>query len=236
MRMTTHLLSSLVEQLNEAQTEAARPIRFASLLKQIPGKFSKWLVDSFDPYFICFRLPNGQKFSVIEFDVYVTLDVPIGGREIVEITKSSTDEVYHEVHAAWLKEWKINQNTLELTCMSEFILAKKDRGESFKRNFIICLVNCFFSGLKNRYCSKFVLKYMKDFALGKLITNVRHYKESKAAKGVHFDGPLFFVMEADVELHNAWMESAKLQLKQQPNKDDNGPSLRPISAVAQPNS
>ncbi|KAJ8420267.1 hypothetical protein Cgig2_004592 [Carnegiea gigantea] len=85
--------------------------------------------------------------------------------------------------------------------MSEFILAKKDGGESFNRN----LVNCFFSGPKNRYYSKSILKYVKDvsqitslgwcqFILEKLITSVRHYKESKATKGVHLYGPLFFLM------------------------------------------
>jgi len=38
----------------------------------------------------------------------VTLGVSIGGRKVVEITKSSMDEEYDEVHAVWLKEWKIN--------------------------------------------------------------------------------------------------------------------------------
>ena len=77
--------------------------------------------------------------------------------------------------------------------MSKFILAKKDGGEGFKRNFAIYLVNYFFSKSKNRCCSKFVLKYMKDvnriasldwyrLVLDKLISNVRNYKETKAAK------------------------------------------------------
>ncbi|KAJ8420955.1 hypothetical protein Cgig2_025809 [Carnegiea gigantea] len=78
--------------------------------------------------------------------------------------------------------------------MSKFILAEKDKGESFKRNFIVHLVNCFFSGPKNRYCSKSILKYVKDvsqiasldwyqFIVNELITSVRHYKESTASKG-----------------------------------------------------
>ncbi|KAJ8426846.1 hypothetical protein Cgig2_010868 [Carnegiea gigantea] len=111
-------------------------------LKQIPGKFSK--------------------FTVIIFDDYVTLDVPIGGREIMKITRSSTDEEYDEVHAAWVKEWKIQHNAPELTRMPVSILAKKDGGESFKRNFIIYLANCFFSRPKNCYYSKSILKYVKD--------------------------------------------------------------------------
>ena len=73
-------------------------------LKQILGKFSKWLVESFDPYAMCFRLPDGQKFPITTFDVYVSLGVHLEGEEIIEITKFLTDEAYDEVHAGWLKE------------------------------------------------------------------------------------------------------------------------------------
>ncbi|KAJ8425637.1 hypothetical protein Cgig2_024292 [Carnegiea gigantea] len=85
MRMTTHSFSSVVVQLNEAQVEAARSMGFASFLKvdlkQIPVKFSKWLVESFDPYAVCFRCLNGQNFPVTTFNVYVTLGVPSEEKE-----------------------------------------------------------------------------------------------------------------------------------------------------------
>ena len=68
----------------------------------------------------------------------------------MEITRSSTDEKYDEVHDAWVKEWRIQHNALELTRMLVFTLANKDGDKSFKRNFIIYLVNCFFNGSKNR--------------------------------------------------------------------------------------
>ncbi|KAJ8439007.1 hypothetical protein Cgig2_013003 [Carnegiea gigantea] len=91
-------ISLLVVQLNKAQTEAVRSMGFAFFLKvdlkQIYERFLKWLVDNFDPYSICFKLPYGQKFLVTAFDVYVTLGVPIGGRKIIDITKSSMDEEY----------------------------------------------------------------------------------------------------------------------------------------------
>ncbi|KAJ8430762.1 hypothetical protein Cgig2_009067 [Carnegiea gigantea] len=94
-------------------------IGFASFLKvdvkQIPGKFSKWLVESFDLYAVCFRLPDGQKFPITAFDVHATLGVPLGGTEIIKITKSSVDEEYDEVHVAWVKEWKLQKNAPELT-------------------------------------------------------------------------------------------------------------------------
>ncbi|KAJ8439651.1 hypothetical protein Cgig2_021663 [Carnegiea gigantea] len=145
-RMAIRSFSSMVAQLNEAQTKAVRSIGFSSFLKvnlkQISGKFSKWLVEIFDPYSTSFALSDGQRFTVIAFDVYMTIRVPIGGREIMEITRSSTDREYDEVHAAW----KIEHNAPELTRMPKFILAKKDGGDSFKRNFFIYLVNSFSAG------------------------------------------------------------------------------------------
>ncbi|KAJ8425624.1 LOW QUALITY PROTEIN: hypothetical protein Cgig2_018409 [Carnegiea gigantea] len=152
IRITICSFSSMVAQLNEAQTEAVD-------LKQILVKFSKWLVESFDPYFASFMLPGRQRFAHLMF---MCLGVPIGGRKIMEITRSSTYKEYDEVHATWVKEWKLHHNAQELTRMLELILAKKDRGESFKRNFIIYLVSYFFSGPKNRNCNKSILKYVKD--------------------------------------------------------------------------
>jgi len=45
---------------------------------------------------------------VTTFDVYVTLGVPIGGRQIVKINMSSIDEEYEKVHVVWMKEWSID--------------------------------------------------------------------------------------------------------------------------------
>ncbi|KAJ8423167.1 hypothetical protein Cgig2_023234 [Carnegiea gigantea] len=78
-----------------------------------------------------------------------------------------------------------------------------------------------------------------QFVLDKLIRSVKHYKETKAAKGVRFNGLLFFLddtvmKKATAELHSAHVEFAKLQTKQQPNKDDNFPPFSPTSAVAHP--
>ncbi|KAJ8420212.1 hypothetical protein Cgig2_033075 [Carnegiea gigantea] len=66
----------------------------------------------FDPYSASFVLSDGQRFMVIAFDAYVTLGVPIGGREIMESSRSSTDKEYDEMHAAWVKEWKIKHTAL----------------------------------------------------------------------------------------------------------------------------
>ncbi|KAJ8431501.1 hypothetical protein Cgig2_003250 [Carnegiea gigantea] len=129
---------------------------------QIARKFSKWLIESFGPYAIYCRLLDGKIFQVIVFDVYLTLGLPIGGKQIVQISKSSTNEEYEHVHTVWMKEWNIDQKTSELTRIMDFILSNKDGGGSFWRNFIIYMVNCFFSGSKNCYYSKSFLQNVKD--------------------------------------------------------------------------
>jgi len=100
--------------------------------------------------------------------------------------------------------------------MPEFILTEKGGGESFKRNFILYLVNCFFNRPKNRYYNKSILKYVKDvshiasldscqFVVDKPITSFKHCKESTAVKGVHFDGLLFFLMvSSPIRQYNPW--------------------------------
>ncbi|KAJ8420609.1 hypothetical protein Cgig2_023943 [Carnegiea gigantea] len=148
--MSTRSFLSLVAQLNEAQAEVVRSMGFASFLKvdvkQILGKFSKWLVEIFDLYAI---------------------------------------------------------------------------------------------EPKNRYYNKSILKHVKDvsqitfldwcqFVVDKLITSVRHYKESTVANGVHFDGPLFFLMEAVADLQSAHVEFQNLQLKQKVNNNLCAPLFSPI--------
>ncbi|KAJ8420015.1 hypothetical protein Cgig2_020041 [Carnegiea gigantea] len=175
MRMSTRSCSSPVAQLNEAQAEAVRLMGFASFLKvdlkQIPGKFSKWLVESFDPYTMCFRLPDGQKFPVTTFNVYVSLGVHLGGREIIEITKSSTDEEYNEVHARWLKEWKVQPNAAELTeCRSSL------RGRELEEELHHIFSELFCQRTKNRYYSKSILEYVKDALQGEYSCKKRAFR------------------------------------------------------------
>ncbi|KAJ8429728.1 hypothetical protein Cgig2_024980 [Carnegiea gigantea] len=88
---SNQLKEGALDCLNEAQAEAVRSMCFAPFLKvdvnQIPGKFFKWLVESFDLY---------AKFLVTAFNVHAILGVPLGGTEIIEITKSSMDDEYDE--------------------------------------------------------------------------------------------------------------------------------------------
>ncbi|KAJ8424152.1 hypothetical protein Cgig2_001614 [Carnegiea gigantea] len=214
-------------QLNEAQADAVRSIGFASFLKvdmkQIPGKFSKHL--------------DGQKFLVIKFDMYVTLGVPSRGREIIKVAKSFIYEEYDEVHTAWLKEWKIEQNAPELTRMPEFILAKKNGGESFKRNFIIYLVNCFFSGPKNCYYSKSIPKYVnnvsqiasldwtKEATTMVLLHSARHFHFTNQIVKIKFREPHWLQMpkgspRVDGDQQATDSNKPKLTKEVLPEKDD----------------
>ncbi|KAJ8420076.1 hypothetical protein Cgig2_023140 [Carnegiea gigantea] len=113
------------------------------------------------------------------------------------------------MHAVWLKEWKIEQNASKLARMLKFILAKKDVGESFRRNFIIYLVNCLFSGPKNRYCNKSILKYVKDVSQ---ITSL--------------DWCQFVLGEADHQC----------QPKHKANNDNGAPSFSPALPLHKPDS
>ncbi|KAJ8433422.1 hypothetical protein Cgig2_024758 [Carnegiea gigantea] len=61
-----------------------------------------------------------------------------------------------------------------------------------------------------------------QFVLDKLISSVRHYKETKET----------IIKKAVAKLHSAHMEFAKLQAKQQPTKDDSSPLFTPTSVVA----
>ncbi|KAJ8420164.1 hypothetical protein Cgig2_006922 [Carnegiea gigantea] len=114
--------------------------------------------------------------------MHATLGVPLRGTKIIEITKSSMDDEHDEVHSTWLMEWKLQKNARNsLECPSSFC-PKKMRVRASRGTL------SYTCGLKNLYCSKSILKYLKDvsqipsldwcqFVVDKLITSVRHYKE-----------------------------------------------------------
>ncbi|KAJ8437686.1 hypothetical protein Cgig2_028624 [Carnegiea gigantea] len=100
--------------------------------------------ECFDPYAVCFRLPNGQKFPVTAFDVYVTLCVPFGRREVIEITNKSILKFVKEITQITSLDW----------------------------------------------C---------QFVLDKLITSVRHYKETSNDSGAPLFKPTLSVHRPDNE-------------------------------------
>ncbi|KAJ8423746.1 hypothetical protein Cgig2_031336 [Carnegiea gigantea] len=129
-------------------------------LKQIPGKFSKWIVDSFDPYSTSFVLPNGQRFTIIAFDAYMTLGMSIGEREIIESSKSSPDEEYDEMHAAW-----------ELHHILGELLFHGPKNRYYSKSILKYVKDV------NQITS---LDWCK-FVVLKLISNVRHYKDNRVS-------------------------------------------------------
>lgn len=139
--MTVHSFSSTVPQFNEAQIEVIKSMGFGSLLivnlKHRPRKFAKWLVESFDLYAIWFRLPNGQKFQITPFNVNLTFGLLVGGREIIEVGISSSDEENEHVYNAWMQECEIDKKTSKLTQMLDFILAKIDGGVQEKFHHLL---------------------------------------------------------------------------------------------------
>jgi len=99
----------------------------------------------------------------------------------------------------------MDERTPEMTPISSFILDRIVGVKIIKKNFIIYLVNYFFSGLKNHYYNRSFLTNMKDvnqisslnwrqFIIDKLLKGVKHCKENTIAKGASFYGPLFFLM------------------------------------------
>ncbi|KAJ8425869.1 LOW QUALITY PROTEIN: hypothetical protein Cgig2_028214 [Carnegiea gigantea] len=223
-RMNIRSFLSMVSQLIEAPTKAVRSMGFASFLKvdlkQIPGKFSKWLRGLIPTLPHCAF--EWAKVTVIIFDVYVTLGVPIRGREIMEITRSSMDEEYDEVHAAR----KIKHSALDLTRMPKFILAKKDRCESFKRNFIIYLrteeplLQQVHLEVCQR-CESNCIPRLMQVCTAEVDHSVRQHKESKYTKGVHFDGPLFFLMMLYLD---RWADG-KTEMENKDNSDKSPENL-----------
>ncbi|KAJ8425612.1 hypothetical protein Cgig2_005291 [Carnegiea gigantea] len=179
-RMSTHSFSSLIAQINEASAEAIRSMGFTFFLKvdlkHIPGKFSEWMVESFDPNAMCFTLLDGHNFSNTAFDVYATMGVPLGGE-----WKSSKSPSLRRMKSMmrYLPRGLRDGNSKRMPRKS------LERWSSFRPKRT--------GGPKNCNCRKCILKYIKDvsqiasldwcqFVLDKLIDSVRHCKESTAAK------------------------------------------------------
>ena len=83
----------------------------------------------------------------------------IGRRKVEEFYgKKPKDVKYNEVLAAWRKEWNLQDGTTKLSQMPQYILSQTDAGESFKRNFVLYMVSCFFNGSKNVHCAPYFVK------------------------------------------------------------------------------
>ncbi|KAJ8429341.1 hypothetical protein Cgig2_002962 [Carnegiea gigantea] len=76
------------------------------------------------------RLPYGQKFSITAFDVSITLGMPFGGRQIIQIAKSSVDEEYDKANGEYKatdgSKPKVTPKTKPKPHAKKVVLAEKD--------------------------------------------------------------------------------------------------------------
>ncbi|KAJ8449166.1 hypothetical protein Cgig2_027168 [Carnegiea gigantea] len=108
---------------------------------------------SFDPYSVILYIATDKKIKITPMDVHLTLAFPIGGRQVETFYgKKSKDPKYNEVLLAWRKEWNLQDGTLKLSQMPQYIQSQAEAGDSFKRNFALYTVSCFFNVLPRKLC------------------------------------------------------------------------------------
>ena len=117
---------------------------------EFPGDLCKWLVDRFDPCSVTLYISLDKRIMTTPMDVHLTFAFPIGGRKVEEFYgKNPKDAKYNEVLGAWRKYWNPQDETSKLSQITQHIFNQTDAEESFKRNFVLYMVSCFFNGSKN---------------------------------------------------------------------------------------
>ncbi|KAJ8444771.1 hypothetical protein Cgig2_011733 [Carnegiea gigantea] len=148
-----------------AQKHAAVPIEGPKSMQSMPKptegdtKYkkifqSRMSSSRFDPYSVTLYISLDKKIEITPMDVHITLALPIGGRKVEEFyEKKPKDAKYNEVLDAWRKDRNSQDEAPKLSQMPQYILSQADAEESFKRNFIMYMVSCFFNGSKNEWSS-----------------------------------------------------------------------------------
>ncbi|KAJ8427170.1 hypothetical protein Cgig2_024702 [Carnegiea gigantea] len=109
-------------------------------------------------------------------DVHITLALPIGRRKVKEFYgKKPKDAKYNKVLDAWRKDWNLQDGTPKLSLMPQYILSQTNAGESFKRNFVMYMVSCFFNGSKNLLSEDFGIEIRNAIDLSTVAAG--HWKE-----------------------------------------------------------
>ena len=157
LRMSPSGFVGMIAHFNEAQTKAIQDMGFGGFLHlqviELPGDLCKWLVDRFDPYSVSLYISQYKRIEITPMDVHITLALPIGGKKVEEYYGNKPkDATYNQVLDAWRKDWNLKDGTPKLNQMPQYILRHADAGESFKRNFVMYMVSCFFNGSKNVHC------------------------------------------------------------------------------------
>ncbi|KAJ8422173.1 hypothetical protein Cgig2_026450 [Carnegiea gigantea] len=135
---------------------------------ELSGDLCKWLVDRFDPYSVTLYISPDKRIEITPMDVHITLALPIRGRKVREFYgKKPKDATYNEVFDAWRKDSNLQDGTPKQSQMPQHILSQTDAWESFKRNFVMYMVSCFFNGSKNIHYSPYFamnVAYVGDIA------------------------------------------------------------------------
>ncbi|KAJ8429191.1 hypothetical protein Cgig2_028764 [Carnegiea gigantea] len=85
-----------------------------------------------------------KRIEITPMDVHITLELSIGGKTVEEFYgKKPEDATYNEVLDAWRKDWNLQDGTPKLSQMPQYILSQTDAGKSFKRNFVMYMINWF---------------------------------------------------------------------------------------------
>ncbi|KAJ8426040.1 hypothetical protein Cgig2_021398 [Carnegiea gigantea] len=196
--MTCNKLLFLIERLDYEQWIAIMETSFGGFLSvrtlTIPKDLATWLLQKFDSASNTLKLSNNRVVKITEGDVHTTLALPIGQLEIQRI------------------KWNLGRiGSLKVGKMVDQILQRGDRGDEFKRDFVLYIIStciignmsgdCFFRILKSLVDVNQIVKYnWCAFLLQYLNDTVVEWKQNCTR---YFRGPLLFLMTTDaVEQRN----------------------------------
>ena len=138
-RMSLSKFFDVVSILNKEQKKAVKEMGLGSLLRVaingIPGKLSRFVVNSFEPKDMKMHLPLGT-IDVTEDLVHDILGVPKGGEELYDIDQCSPR---HLPLLAWKEQFE--KGTVRPGEIEDRITESPRAGLMFKINFVMLFIN-----------------------------------------------------------------------------------------------
>lgn len=204
-RMSPAQFQKLIENLTDQQKNAVRDIGFGSLLQlQVTcgdNKLSTYLVQNFDVYRCALKLED-EEMLLTEDDVDSTLGLPHGPLQVIEGNNSNATEDYNNLLTQWRARWNVPTCGPITKTLCDGILAMKEHGDMFKRDFVVFVVSTMLKGHTNR-SSNFKVLYslinvdkIKEYnwcryVFTSLIRSVERWKKKPTS---NFTGPLVFLL------------------------------------------
>jgi len=159
----------------------------------------KWLVNRFDPYLVTLYISPDKGLRLYQRICISHWHSPlVEGRLrsfIAKIQKmpNTTKSLMYGGKTRICK-----MGPLSLSQMPQYILSQTDAGESFKRNFMLCMASFFFNGSKNVHCAPYFAKNVaniEDIAIidwcQYTIDRLCEYVKKRVS---NFDGLILFLM------------------------------------------